>query len=144
MVIELDDRRFATENHEQGLTHEFHSKISVDDKLRGQLRVFYTLDKPLQMLEEQRLVDAIAAELEKWLEAKRIDETLQEGHLKEVTCLYEIRRNLGMELSLDNACQHIFTHLIPALQFPGSCYRHDRIRGDRGFSPGGSCPWPYA
>ena len=37
---------------------------------------------------------------------------------KEVTCLYEIRRSLGVELSLDNACQHIFTHLIPALQFP--------------------------
>ena len=117
VVIELDDRRFATANHEQGLTHEFHSKISVDNKLRGQLRVFYPLDKPFPMPEEQRLVDAIAAELEKWLEAKRIDETLRE-HLKEVTCLYEIRRNLGMELSLDNACQHIFTHLIPAMQFP--------------------------
>ena len=85
--------------------------------MRGQLRVFYPLDKPFLMPEEQRLVDAICAELEKWLEAKKIDETLRE-RLKEVTCLYEIRRNLGMELSLDNACQHIFTHLIPAMQFP--------------------------
>ena len=130
-MIELDDRRFATANHEQGLTHEFHSKISVDDKLRGQLRVFYPLDKP-PMLEEQRLVDAIAAELEKWLEAKRIDETLRE-HLKEVTCLYEIRRNLGMELSLDNACQHIFTHLIPAMQFPEVATAMIELE-DRGFT----------
>ena len=70
VVIELDDRRFATANHEQGLTHEFHSKISVDNKLRGQLRVFYPLDKPFLMPEEQRLIDAVATELERWLEAQ--------------------------------------------------------------------------
>ena len=87
------------------------------NKLRGQLRVFYPLDKPFLIPEEQRLVDALATELEKWIEAKRIDGTLRK-RLEEVTCLYEIRRSLGVELSLDNACQHIFTHLIPALQFP--------------------------
>ena len=69
------------------------------------------------MPEEQRLIDALASELEKWLERKNIDEALRE-RLKEITCLYEIRRSLGLELSLDNACQHIFTHLIPAMQFP--------------------------
>ena len=44
----------------------------------GQLRVFYPVDKPFLLPEEQRLIDAIASELEKWLEAKKIDETLQE------------------------------------------------------------------
>ena len=116
-VIELDGRRFATESHEQGLTHELHSKISVDNKSCGQLRVFYPVDKPFLMPEEQRLIDAVASDLERWLERKHIDETLQE-RLKEITCLYEIRRGLGLELSLDHACQHIFKHLIPAMQFP--------------------------
>jgi two-component system NarL family sensor kinase len=115
-VIELDGRRFATASHEQGLTHELHSNVSANNRLCGQLRVFYPLDKPFLIPEEQRLVDAVAAELEKWLEAKRIDKTLRK-RLDEITCLYEIRRSLGLELSLDNACQHIFTHLIPAMQF---------------------------
>ena len=38
--------------------------------------------------------------------------------LKEITCLYEIRRGMGLELSVDNVCQQIFEHLIPAMQFP--------------------------
>lgn len=38
--------------------------------------------------------------------------------LKEITCLYEIRRGMGLDLSVDNVCQHIFEHLIPAMQFP--------------------------
>src|SRR5688500_13820759 len=38
--------------------------------------------------------------------------------LKEITCLYEIRRGLGSELSVENVCQQIFEHLIPAMQFP--------------------------
>ncbi|MEK6595235.1 MAG: cache domain-containing protein, partial [Pseudomonadota bacterium] len=38
--------------------------------------------------------------------------------LKEITCLYEIRRSMGLELSVDEACQQIFKHLIPAMQYP--------------------------
>ena len=45
-VIELDGRRFISENHGQGLTHELQSKISVNNKPCGQLRVFYPEDKP--------------------------------------------------------------------------------------------------
>ena len=130
IVIELDDRRFATESHEQGLTHELHSNISADHKLRGQLRVFYPLDKLFLIPEEQRLIDAVATELAKWFEVKKINETLQE-RLKEITCLYEIRRSLGLELSLDNVCQHIFTHLIPALQFPESATAMIELNGRR-------------
>ncbi|MDV6345309.1 sensor histidine kinase [Nitrosomonas sp. Is37] len=38
--------------------------------------------------------------------------------LKEITCLYEIRRGMGLDVSVDNVCQNIFEHLIPAMQFP--------------------------
>jgi signal transduction histidine kinase len=117
VVIELNGERFATSTHEQGLTHELHSRISADNKPFGQLRVFYPLDKAFLIPEEQRLIDAVAIELEKWIEARKINENLGE-RLKEITCLYEIRRSLALELSLDSVCQHIFTHLIPAMQFP--------------------------
>jgi signal transduction histidine kinase len=135
VVIELDDRRVATASHEQGFTHELHSNVSGGNTLRGQLRVFYPLDKPFLIPEEQRLVDAVATELEKWLEAKKINETLRK-RLEEITCLYEIRRSLGLELSLDNACQHIFTHLIPAMQFPEIATAIIELDGSR-FTSGG-------
>ena len=116
-VIELDGRRFTSENHGQGLTHELQSKINANNKLCGQLRVFYPEDKPFLVPEEQRLIDAVASDVETWLERKQINEALHE-RLKEITCLYEIRRGMGLELSVDNVCQHIFEQLIPAMQFP--------------------------
>ncbi|ARO87901.1 histidine kinase [Nitrosospira lacus] len=116
-MIELDGRRFTSENHGQGLTHELQSRISANGELRGQLRVFYPEDKPFLVPEEQRLIDAVASDLERWLERKQMDETLRE-RLKEITCLYEIRQGMGLELSVDNVCQNIFEHLIPAMQFP--------------------------
>lgn len=93
------------------------SKISVNDRMCGHLSVFYPEDKPFLMPEEQRLIDAIADDLSKWLERKLVDEQLRE-RLKEITCLYEIRRGIGMESSIDNVCQNIFEHLIPAVQYP--------------------------
>ncbi|GAB1718597.1 MAG: putative signal transduction histidine kinase [Nitrosospira sp.] len=116
-MIELEGERFTSGNHGQGLTHELRSKISANGRICGQLRVFYPEDKPFLLPEEQRLIDAIASDLEIWLERKQIDEALRE-RLKEITCLYEIRRGMGLELSVDNACQHIFEYLIPAMQFP--------------------------
>ena len=116
-VIELDGRRFTSENRGQGLTHELQSKINANNKLCGQLRVFYPEDTPFLVPEEQRLIDAVATDLERWFERKQIDEALSE-RLKEITCLYEIRRGMGLELSVDNVCQQIFEHLIPAMQFP--------------------------
>ena len=68
LVIELDGERYATASHEEELTHELHSNVWVANKLRGRLRVFYPLDKPFLIPEEQRLVDALATELEKWIE----------------------------------------------------------------------------
>lgn len=40
--------------------------------------------------------------------------------LKEITCLYEIRREMELEMSIDGVCQKIFKYLIPALQFPNA------------------------
>ncbi|PTQ80826.1 histidine kinase/DNA gyrase B/HSP90-like ATPase [Nitrosospira multiformis] len=116
-MIELDGRRFTSGKHEEGLTHELQATINVNTSPCGQLRVFYPEDKPFLVPEEQRLIDAIATDLGRWFERKQIDEALGE-RLKEITCLYEIRHGMGVELSLDNVCQQIFQHLIPAMQFP--------------------------
>jgi len=116
-MIELDGRRFTSGNHDKGLTHELQATIDVNASPCGQLRVFYPEDKPFLVPEEQRLIDAIATDLGRWFERKQIDEALRE-RLKEITCLYEIRHGMGVELSLDNVCQQIFEHLIPAMQFP--------------------------
>lgn len=96
---------------------EVQSDLAVHEKTCGYLRVSYPEDKPFMVAEEQKLVDAIAADLSRWLERKQVDDMLQE-RLKEMTCLYEIRRGMGMELSLDNVCRNVFKHLIPAMRFP--------------------------
>ncbi|MDQ3186604.1 MAG: histidine kinase, partial [Pseudomonadota bacterium] len=96
---ELDGRRFASENHGKGLTHELQSKISVNNKSCGQLRVFYPEDKPFLVPEEQRLIDAVASDLERWLEGKRLEQTL-------VSIAEEHQRSIGQELH-DNLGQQI-------------------------------------
>ena len=98
-VIELDGRRFTSGNHGQSLTHELQSKISVNDKVCGQLRVFYPEDKLFLVLEEQRLIDAIASDLEGWLERKRLEQAL-------VSIAEEQQRLIGQELH-DNLGQQI-------------------------------------
>jgi signal transduction histidine kinase len=98
-VIELDGRRYTSRNYSQGLTHELQSKISVNDKVCGQLRVFYPEDKPFLVLEEQRLIDAIASDLEGWLERKRLEQAL-------VSIAEEHQRLIGQELH-DNLGQQI-------------------------------------
>lgn len=141
-VIEIHGKRFISQNQDQSLANKFQSriivndkvcvecykksdaigfvlqsKINVNDRVCGHLSVFYPEDKPFLVLEEQKLIDAIADDLAKWLERKQVDALLRE-RLKEITCLYEIRRGIGMESSIDNVCQNIFEHLIPAVQFP--------------------------
>lgn len=96
---------------------EVRSDLAVHEKICGYLRASYPEDKPFMVAEEQKLVDAIAADLSRWFERKQVDDMLRE-RLKEMTCLYEIRRGMGMELSLDNVCRNIFRYLIPAMRFP--------------------------
>ncbi|SFE06689.1 ATP-binding protein [Nitrosomonas sp. Nm166] len=116
-MIELDGRRITSINQNQDLVHELKSDITVNGKVCGRLSVFYPEDKSFLVLEEQRLIDAITSDLAKWLERKQVDELLR-IRLKEITCLYEIRRGMGLELSMDDISQHIFMFLIPAMQFP--------------------------
>ncbi len=113
------DSRVCQECYKYGATigAELRSDIAVNDQICGYLRVSYPEDKPFMVIEEQKLVDAIAVDLSRWLERKQVDDMLRE-RLKEMTCLYEIRRSMGMELSFDNVCRNIFKHLIPAIQFP--------------------------
>lgn len=143
-IIEINDKRYASENYYQYQNHAnkleinlnsnakvchhcyqygaaigsmLQSEITINEKICGHLRIFYPKDKPFMVVEEQKLVDTIAADLSRWLERKQVDNMLHE-RLKEITCLYEIRRGMEMELSLDNVCRNIFKYLIPALQFP--------------------------
>lgn len=117
IIIELDGRRITSANYDSNLIHKLESKIGVNGKVCGHLSVFYPEDKPFLIVEEQRLIDAVTSDLARWLERKQVDELLR-VRLKEITCLYEIRRSLGLELSIDRVCQNIFEHLIPAMQFP--------------------------
>ncbi len=116
-MIELDGRRITSINQHLSSAHELQSEINVNGKACGQLSVFYPEGKPFLVQEEQRLIDAITNDLARWLERKQVDELLH-VRLKEITCLYEIRRGMGLELSMDDVAQHIFKHLIPAMQFP--------------------------
>lgn len=116
-MIELDGKRISSVSRgAKNQTHELFSAITVNGKSCGQLRVFYPSDKSF-LLEEQKLIDAITADLARWLERKQVDELLH-IRLKEITCLYEIRRGMGHDLSIENVCQNIFEYLIPAIQFP--------------------------
>jgi signal transduction histidine kinase len=98
-MIEFDGRRFTSEKHAQALTHELQSNITVNKMLCGQLRVFYPEDKPFLIPEEQRLIDAVAGDLGKWLEGKRLEQTL-------VSLAEEHQHTIGRELH-DNLGQQI-------------------------------------
>jgi len=51
-------------------------------------------------------------------ERKRATEALQE-RMKELTCLHAVSSDMQKALSLEELCQRIVGHLVPALQFPG-------------------------
>ncbi len=117
ITIELDGKRIVSVPQNQDLTHELTSEICINGEACGQLNVYYPEDKPFLVIEEQRLINAITSDLARWLERKHVDELLH-ARLNEITCLYEIRRSMGMELSLEDVCLSIFNYLIPAMQFP--------------------------
>ncbi|MEO8991382.1 MAG: ATP-binding protein, partial [Nitrosospira sp.] len=98
-MIELDGRHFTSDDHGLGRKHELHSKIIANNEFCGRLRVFYPEDKPFLVPEEQRLIDAVATDLERWLERKRLEQTL-------VSIAEEHQRSIGQELH-DNLGQQI-------------------------------------
>lgn len=117
VVIEIDGKRIASAHSNSSTTHELKSIIHVNSKPHGHLSVCYPKEKSFLMPDEQRFIDTIASYLATWLERKQIDQLLHE-RLKEITCLYEIRSGMEQELVVDKACQNIFKHLLPAMQFP--------------------------
>lgn len=117
ITIKLDGKHISSVPQTRDFTHELTSEICINGKTCGQLNVYYPKDKPFLILEEQRLINAITSDLALWLERKQVDELLH-ARLKEITCLYEIRRSMGVELSLEDVCLSIFKYLIPALQYP--------------------------
>lgn len=117
ITIELDGKRISSSLQAEDSTHELASDICINGENHGQLSVHYPENKPFLVIEEQRLINAITSDLALWLERKQVDELLH-ARLKEITCLYEIRRSMGTELSLEDVCFSIFKYLIPALQYP--------------------------
>lgn len=117
ITINLDGKHISSVPQTRDFTHELKSEICINGKACGQLSVYYPKDKPFLIMEEQRLINAITSDLALWLERKQVDELLH-ARLKEITCLYEIRRSMGVELSLQDVCFSIFKYLIPALQYP--------------------------
>jgi two-component system NarL family sensor kinase len=98
-MIELEDHHFTSGNHACGLTHELQSNIMVNKRLCGRLRVFYPEDRLFLIPEEQRLIDAVAGDLGKWLEGKRLEQTL-------ISMAEEHQHTIGRELH-DNLGQQI-------------------------------------
>ena len=113
-VIELDGRRFTSGNFREGSTHQLQSNIAVLDRLWGHLRVFYPDNTSFLLPEEQELVDAIARDLERWL--------------KEVNCLYEIRRGAESGIAVGGCLPANFGTPDTGAAIPGIRYRRDRTR----------------
>lgn len=76
--IELDGKRYATENYGQDLTLGLQAQIMVNGKVRGELQVFYREDQLFLLPEEQDLIDAIASDLGRWLERKQVEQRIME------------------------------------------------------------------
>ncbi len=76
--IELDGKRYATENYGQDLTLGLQAQIMVNGKVRGELQVFYREDQLFLLPEEQDLIDAIASDLGRWLERKQAEQRIME------------------------------------------------------------------
>ena len=124
-IIELYGWRYVSGNYEQGFMRPFRSKtkitdkiggyrwhksqnsfctylseIIVNDEICGQLRLFYSEDKTFPVVEEQKLINAIASDLAGWLERKRLEQALvfvaeEQAH----TIGQELHDNLGQRVA---------------------------------------------
>ena len=73
-VIELNDRRFTSGNHAEGLSHGFQAEIRVEGEVLGHLRVYYAQERPFLIPEEQNLLNGVAETFSTWLERQRAEE----------------------------------------------------------------------
>ena len=81
-VMELNGKRFTSENYAEGLSHGLQAQIRVEGEVLGHLRVYYAQERPFIIPEEQNLVNGVAEALSMWLERERAEETLRESEEK--------------------------------------------------------------
>lgn len=65
---------------------------------------------------KQRL-HAVAKLIGETVERKRTERSLRK-RVKELTCLHAVNRDMQQDLSVEELCQRIIEHLVPAMQFP--------------------------
>ena len=80
-VIELDGRRFTSENYSQYLAHGLQAQIMVNGKVCGRLQVFYREDRLFLLPAEQDLVEAITDDLGQWLERMQAEAARKENEV---------------------------------------------------------------
>jgi len=66
-VIEIDGRCWSAAGDSQNLSHGLQTEIRADGDVRGELRVYYTKDRPFLVPEEENLIDAVAESIGLWL-----------------------------------------------------------------------------
>lgn len=98
-LIDLDGTQYMSSNFKCEYTHFLQSKIELDGKICGHVYVFYPYEKPFLAYEEQKLLDAVARDIESWLARKRLEQAL-------VSVAEENQRQIGQELH-DNLGQQI-------------------------------------
>ena len=74
-VIEMNDKRFTSDNHSEGLSCGLHAKIGTS----GTLSVYYAEEKPFLIPEEQDLIDGVAHAINMWLVRKQAEAALMES-----------------------------------------------------------------
>ena len=113
-VLELDGKRFTSENYVEGLSHGLQAAIRVESEVLGHLRVYYTQERPFLIPEEQNLVNGVAAALSAWLERKQAEEALRESQHRLVAALeiaalsvWEYRQDTGL-IEFDQRSSEMF------------------------------------
>lgn len=71
VAIELDNNLYTSDKYNSDLSHGISAEISINDRVCGYIRVFYTEDKPFLLPDEQNLINLIADDLRMWLERKQ-------------------------------------------------------------------------
>jgi len=79
VAIQLADQIFTSENYHKGLSHGLQAKIVTNNAVCGELQVFYTENEPFLTPEEPNLINAIANDLQLWLERKQIDKAKEKS-----------------------------------------------------------------
>jgi diguanylate cyclase (GGDEF)-like protein/PAS domain S-box-containing protein len=81
VMLEFDNQRFSSmgfnaENVNENASNGLHAQIVVNGKIRGKLEVYYIIDLPFLLPEENDLVGTIAHDISRWLEQKEGDDRI--------------------------------------------------------------------